>query len=153
MITLPDWAITAAVEASRRSLCRSQRGVAVFTATSVIVTGYNFRPVGFGLDGCDRSASCKATCGREAIHAEESCLLRRTDAFIGADMVHVKTVDGQLVASGPPSCVECSKLMLVSGIAGMWLCHSATPGGWQRYPIYDFHRRSIQYVRAGLPRA
>ena len=29
-------------------------------------------------------------------------------------MLHVKVVDGQAVPSGPPSCVDCSKLILTA---------------------------------------
>jgi hypothetical protein len=64
---------------------------------------------------------------------------RRWNAAIGG--LHVKTVNGELVPSGGPSCVQCSKLALVCGIAGFWLYHEE---GWRRYPMQEFHQLSIE---------
>jgi hypothetical protein len=58
----------------------------------------------------------------------------------GCDMLHVKTVDGELVPSGGPSCVQCSKLALAAGIAGVWLFHE---DGWRRYGAVEFHELSL----------
>lgn len=124
-----------AVAASRRSPCRSKRGAVVFRVASPLCsTGYNTRP------GCDGSLTCKASCRKVAIHAEQMAILRAERRQCrGAELLHVKTVDGRLVASGAPTCVECSKLALYVGIVAVWLFHE---DGWRRYPIEQFHQVS-----------
>jgi deoxycytidylate deaminase len=138
-------AIAVAVEQARLSPCRSQRGAVVFRSEHVdVVTiqgrGRNHRPEGFE---CDHSAACKATCRVEAIHAEQMALLNagRFSAF--SDLLHVKIVDRNLVASGGPSCVQCSKLALAAGIAGVWLYHT---DGWRRYDAKEFHALSLKAI-------
>jgi deoxycytidylate deaminase len=142
----PSHIIDLAVEVSVWSPCRSKRGVVVFRGENVVAHGYNYKPRGFECDGTD---ACKATCRDEAVHAEQQALLssspRQAD---GADLLHVKTVDGQLVASGGPSCVQCSKLALACGIAGVWL-YLAT--GWRRYDMQTFHRLSLEAALLALP--
>lgn len=121
------------------SPCRSQRGAVAFlprNGGALISAGWNRRQA----PPCDGSADCKATCARTAIHAEQVALLDAGSAAAGCDILHVKTVDGRLVASGGPSCLECSKLMLAAGIDGVWLYHDR---GWRRYPIAEFHRLTL----------
>ncbi len=135
----PDDMVAAAVRASLRSPCRSKRGVSVFTNSRLVTVGWNWKP---GLI-CDQSDGCKATCGKLAVHAEQVALLKLdvNDPILHADMLHVKTVDGVLVPSGHPSCVECSKLILASGVIdGMWLYHD---WGWCRYDALNFHQLSV----------
>lgn len=136
----PTHIVDLAIEVSGWSPCRSKRGVVIFRRGDVISHGHNFKPIGFE---CDGSEACKATCRIEAVHAEQNALIAaggrpKTD---GADLLHVKTVDGKLFASGGPSCVQCSKLVLACGIAGVWLYHDA---GWKRYDSADFHRKSLE---------
>jgi deoxycytidylate deaminase len=133
----PNHIIRFAIEASYSSPCRSKRGVAIFDGDNLVSLGWNHKPKGFD---CDRSAECKRTCGREAIHAEQMALVGSRH-LNGAQMIHVKTVDGVLVASGGPSCVECSKLILYARIAGMWLYHET---GWRYYEAHEFHRLSLE---------
>jgi deoxycytidylate deaminase len=137
--------IDLAVEVSGWSPCRSKRGVAIFRGENVVTHGYNYKPRGFDCDGTE---ACKATCRNEAIHAEQQALLSAGRKADGADMLHVKTVNGQLVASGGPSCVQCSKLALACGIAGVWLYHAE---GWRRYDMQTFHRLSLDASPAGHP--
>jgi deoxycytidylate deaminase len=129
-----------AVEVSGWSPCRSKRGVVIFKRDDILSHGYNYKPRGFD---CDGSEACKLTCRDEAVHAEQMALLAACGQLRleGADMLHVKSVSGSMVSSGGPSCVQCSKLALVAGIAGVWLFHE---DGWRRYDIADFHRRSLQ---------
>lgn len=143
--TPPRYAVKAAIEASWKSPCQSKRGVAVFNRVDVIEVGHNHKAGGFS---CDGSAACKAFCRIDAIHAEQHALLSRNGRFNGADMLHVKTVDGALVPSGGPSCVQCSKLMLAGGVAGMWLYHA---DGWRRYDIIEFHRLSLEAALLSSP--
>lgn len=134
----PPHVVAQAVESSTCSPCRSKRGVAIFGSYGgVISTGCNYKPSAFA---CDGSEACKATCNAEAIHAEQQALLAAGRRADGADLLHVKTVDGALVPSGGPSCVQCSKLALVAGIQGVWLFHES---GWKRYDVEEFHRLSL----------
>jgi hypothetical protein len=160
-----DEAVRAAILESTCSPCRSKRGAAVFSMDRCLSSGYNFKPRGFD---CDGTVECKATCSRQAIHAEMAALFRLPPTRLaGLEMLHVKTVDGarqlvvhqalavalhgfrefadgQLVPSPEPSCVECSKHALVLGIAGFWLYHA---DGWKRYEMSEFHRLSIENAR------
>lgn len=133
----PQQVIYAAVDDASFSPCRSKRGAAIFRGDEVAVIGRNFKPAPFE---CDGSEACKATCRRDAVHAEQAAIVCCGDCR-DADMLHVKVVNGRLVPSGPPSCVQCSKLMLVVGIRFMWLFHET---GWQRYGAEEFHRLSLQ---------
>ncbi len=133
----PEFAIQRAVKAAVRSVCRSQRGAAIWEGSKFISAGFNRQlpPL-----TCDHSDACKATCRLTALHAEMDALLRGRYVE-GADMLHVKVLDQCLVPSGGPSCVQCSKLILASGIRYMWLFQS---GGWHRYTAADFHHMSVR---------
>lgn len=133
----PTYIIQLAIEASQCSPCRSKRGVAIFNRSDLVTVGYNHKPSGFE---CDGSTTCKATCRVEAVHAEQAALLSADWRVLGAEMLHVKTVDGALVPSGGPSCVQCSKLILAAGIEAMWLYQN---DGWHRYEADEFHRLSL----------
>ncbi len=136
----PPAAVAKALDASLHSPCLSKRGVSVWDPATlkVVATGYNWKLPG---DACTGDARCKGTCSKSAVHAEQSALLMLGRNAGNMDMLHVKTVDGALVASGPPSCVECSKLIAAACIAGMWLYHQ---GGWRRYTAAEFHRLSLE---------
>ncbi len=133
----PQHIVDLAVEVSGWSPCRSKRGVVIFSDGNVIISGYNYKPRGFE---CDGSETCKATCRSEAVHAEQQALLSAGSRSHASEMIHVKTVEGKIVASGGPSCVECSKLALAAGIAWVWLYHE---DGWRRYSGHEFHRLSL----------
>lgn len=141
----PAHIVSFAVEISGWSPCRSKRGSVIFSGDDIVAHGHNHKPQGFE---CDGSEACKATCRIEAVHAEQRALLAAGVNARGAEMLHVKSVDGQLVASGGPSCVQCSKLALVSGITAMWLFHE---DGWRRYETADWHRQSLAFVRNQQP--
>lgn len=134
----PSSVVIAAVAAASASPCRSQRGAVIFRPDgSIVATGYNDQPA---PTRCDGSAACKETCRITCVHAEERALINAGFAARGSDMLHIKAVDGAGVATGPPSCVECSKLSLAAGIVRFWLLESS---GWVVYDIVDFHLRSL----------
>jgi deoxycytidylate deaminase len=133
----PKHIVDLACDVSGWSPCRSKRGVVIFSEGKFISHGYNYKPRGFD---CDGSVTCKATCRREAVHAEQQALLSAGTRAHASELLHVKTVDGALVPSGGPSCVECSKLILITGLAWVWLYHA---DGWQRYDAAEFHRLSL----------
>lgn len=139
--TPPEHIVEFAVEASVCSPCRSKRGVAIFRGRNLVAHGFNYKPRHFE---CDGSEACKATCRDEAVHAEQQALLSAGVGASGALMLHVKTVEGRLVPSGGPSCVQCSKLALVAGIKAVWLYHES---GWRCYPIEEFHEQSLARLR------
>ena len=113
------------------SPCRSQRGAVVFSgeAGGIVIQGrgHNHLVAPFA---CDKSAACKASCRMNAVHAEQMALVNAGPRARGCDLLHVKIVDGQLVASGGPSCVQCSKLAVQTGIAGVWLFHESGATGF-----------------------
>jgi len=132
--------IQQAISASLKSPCRSKRGVAIWKrgARLAVSTGWNALPIGV----CDGSATCKNTCGRVAIHAEQRAILSTSALYADYAMLHVKTIDGSLVPSGEPSCIECAKLIVASGIGGMYLYHA---DGWRLYDVADFYYRSLAH--------
>lgn len=140
---LPMAAVQVAVDASKRSTCRSKRGAVAFRDDRVISFGWNHKPDG----SCDGSETCKRTCRLEAVHAEEMIAISTVD-ISGCDIVHAKTVNDALVPSGGPSCLECSKLMLAAGVRAVWLYHDS---GWRRYLINEFHRLTLAHVRSTMP--
>lgn len=138
-ITLPYHHRTAAsfaIEVSKKSTCvKSNRGVVVVSSDlKTVVYGYNDPPAPFACMGCGDS------CNRVAIHAEERALLKNPEAARGGDLLHVKTVKGVPVPSGPPSCWQCSRMIVEAGVARVWLLHS----DWVSYTAEDFHKETLE---------
>ena len=110
-----------AVSVAMQSPCMSKRGVVISSEEGELIsTGFNNQPPPFICTGDDR---CKKKCGKTAIHAEQSAILAARRDLRDAWMLHVKAKDGKPCASMAPSCLECSKLILASGIAWMHLLH------------------------------
>lgn len=141
-----NMALSIAVSIGTSSPCeKSKRGVVIWRPgdSESFMGGYNHPPSPFK---CDGSEACRASCGKVCVHAEAHALLGAKKSVRGMDMLHVKVVDGEAVASGPPSCWQCSRLMLEAGVAGMWLLHE---DGLRRYDIEEFHALTLQHC--GLP--
>lgn len=121
---LQSW-VDEAVREAMRSPCLSKRGVVIVAQDgSLLATGHNNQPFPFQ---CDSSEECKRTCGKTAVHAEQDAILKARRKFPkGTSMLHVKAKAGMPVASIAPSCLECSKLILASGIGWMHLLHDPT---------------------------
>lgn len=165
MNPMQSW-IDHAVSVAMVSPCKSKRGVVISSADGRLIgEGFNHQPYPFICDGSDR---CKANCGKTAIHAEQAAILKARESLGGAWMLHVKANGGFPCASAAPSCLECSKLILESGIAWMHLLHDPTaqllPGaevvgkvsGWisaaslglldvRRYSVQHFHWLTAEY--------
>lgn len=163
--TFKTW-VDEAVRTAMESPCRSKRGVVISSRDGRLVSsGFNHQPFPFRCDGSDR---CKQNCGKTAIHAEQSAILRANQILTGYWMLHVKAKDGRPCASMAPSCLECSKLILESGISWMHLLHDPVaqmlPGaeivaqvvGWlpdgnlgyldvRRYSAQHFHWLTAKY--------
>lgn len=149
MSSPPQVAIDAAIATANSGPCgKSRRGVSAYRELPyphVVARGHNAPPPGFACDGSD---ACKAACAKVCIHAEQAVLAQE---FFGPRfsgpvyLVHVKTVDGELVTSGGPSCWQCSRLIAAAGV-GIWLFHEA---GWRLYGPEEFHERTL--IECGLP--
>jgi len=113
--------IDCAVTAAMKSPCQSKRGVVIASNEGRLVSeGFNQQPYPFRCDGSDE---CKRNCGKTAVHAEQAAILSAKESLIGTWMLHVKAKDSTPCASMAPSCMECAKLILQSGIAWMHLLH------------------------------
>lgn len=151
---MDEWeALKHAVTAARYSTCqKSQRGVVIWRRCAgpagILSHGWNHPAVG----RCDGSAACRRDCSKTCVHAEMYAL---TDAaqlgkgIRGAEMLHVKVVDGEPVPSGPPSCWQCSRHIAFSGLVAMWLLEEVDgEPRLVRYNPVEFHRLTLE--RCGL---
>lgn len=116
----PKW-VDRATSAAMLSPCQSKRGVVIASPEGDLIShGYNDQPSPFVCDGSDE---CKRKCGKTAVHAEQAAIITACGSITGCWMLHVKAKQGKPCASMAPSCLECSKLILVSEIAWMYLLH------------------------------
>jgi len=143
-------ALKKAIEAAGWSGCqKSQRGVAIWRRSGGLISQDTNRPA---AGRCDGSDACRRSCGKLCIHAEANAILSAQQwgkPMRGGEMIHVKVVDGQAVPSGPPSCWQCSRTILRSGLEAMWLLH-ANEGGdpvLVRYTATEFHDLTLRYCR------
>ncbi len=127
-------ALVLAVRAARRSPCaKSQRGAVIWKRLAgIVVPGWNHPPEPMS---CSGSLHCREHCNKFCVHAEADAILRAGVDLQGCEMLHVKVVDGEPVPSGGPSCWQCSRLILQSGIKTMWLLHDGLRG----YDAHEFH--------------
>jgi hypothetical protein len=124
----PAPAIERAVEAARMSPCaKSKRGVAMVRRGAVddyiLNAHFNSPPPPMACAGTE---ACKKDCSKICMHAEQRSMLVRPQLYPHAlpadlDLVHVKVGSSELVAGGPPSCWQCSRMILDQGYAGIWL--------------------------------
>ncbi len=136
-----NWALNEAVKFANQSSCRSKRGVIIWHRyRGLLGWGFNNIPQPFKCDGSDE---CKKQCAKTAIHAEQQALLNFSGyALVNeCEMLHVKSVDGKAVFSEKPSCWQCSKLILASGIKFMWLY---TKDGLVKWSAEEFHRETLK---------
>lgn len=116
---------------------KSKRGAVIVAADGRTFAGNNIPIVG----ACDGSAECRRDCAKICVHAEQMALNDAGDAASGAELFHLKVVDGKPVASAAPSCVECSKLILLAGVDGVWLFQEE---GWKRWSAEEFHEETLR---------
>lgn len=139
-----EWALRQAIKVANKSKCQSQRGVVIWNRDhGVLGVGFNHPPHPWICDGSD---TCKANCAKTAIHAEQAAILNFAHneiydiALSDCEMLHVKVVNGEAVFSEKPSCWQCSKLILGSGIQSMWLYQKE---GLVQYTAEDFHNKTL----------
>lgn len=131
--------IEAAIEASIKSPCqKSKRGVVIFNESGMLAYGWNHRPD----NHCTGSDSCRKFCNQLCVHAEQDAIIKvNKNNFENSQMLHIKTVDGNAVPSGPPSCWQCSRIILDVGIKAMWLLED---DGWNKYDANSFHEITLK---------
>ncbi len=152
-MSIPDFVVRAVEGVGILSPCaKSKRGVVIWHGNRFLATGFNAPPEPFF---CDGSAACRRDCGKICVHAEQAALLKcQYFPLIGASMAHVKMVDGKPVPSGGPSCPDCSKKILFSGVETMWLLEERPQldvgfvPTWVPYTAFEFHRLTL--VNCGL---
>lgn len=166
----PAYVIQVATSQAMRSPCqKTKRGAVVWDRITgrIAGDGRNGPPYVSGLTpffACDGSLHCRAACGKRCTHAEERALrdvLTSCQAWWGSrlDMVHVELDEHALVTSGPPSCWQCSRVMLDSGlIEGVWLyqavevhrqcdahcAQGASCAAWVRWTAEEFHAVTLK---------
>lgn len=185
----PPWVLEAArVEAMKSPCQKSKRGAAIYSidecddilegrdvsraaflgipykadrykSQSIVDVAHNAPPNGWG---CSGSEACRRNCGKLCRHAEERAILAAgiLTRCENLAMVHVKVVDGVVVAGGPPSCWQCSRLIADCGIRGIWLyekrfeaaedMHPAAVGrelepAWKFYDARVFHTLTLAH--------
>lgn len=137
----PPALLEAAVRAGQLSGCqKSKRGAALLDYDKLPALGWNYPAIGT----CDGSEACRRDCAKICVHAEQMLLLIAFRS-VGAEVLHVKVVNGQPVPGGPPSCADCSKHLLAASIAWMWLWEEKR-GGWVRYTALDFHLATLEQL-------
>lgn len=149
-------ALEAAITAGRRSSCqKDKRGAAAWHPESSHHAAASNSPE--WPFRCDGSAACRAACGKLAVHAEERALwlweqqlheAERCGVMRFPEVVHIAIHHGLPVTSGPPSCLTCSRTMLLHRVAAVWLWHDT---GWRRYPMIEFHTLTLQHPKHQLP--
>lgn len=142
-------ALATAVLAARDSPCaKSKRGVVIWNELGPAVMSCNHLPLPLKCDGSD---ACRASCGKTCVHAEQDALVRFQGGELSDfEMLHVKIKDGNAVPSGPPSCWQCSKLILLSGLKAMWLLENRVGvirhhSYLHRYTPLEFHQLTLNY--------
>jgi len=143
-------ALKAAIATAVHSPCaKSKRGAVIWNRDlGVVAQGYNHPPHPYK---CGVDEQCREACSKINIHAEQAAL---QDFYIfncgkdlsKFDMLHVEVEGSKPIPSGPPSCWQCSRHILESGLSGMWLL---TALGLQRYTAREFHETTLQNL--GLP--
>ncbi len=144
----PPWVIEAARKVGASSPCaKSKRGAVIFNpeeADRILNGGTALEQAnnsGWSLESaqsstmlsaahnrppapwvCTGSEECRKNCGKICNHAEALAILYSNGESLDEyEMVHVKVVDNKVVAGGPPSCWQCSRLILEAGLRGIWL--------------------------------
>lgn len=180
----PDWIIDVARETALASPClKSRRGVVLFSPSleerrvangiklGRAVEGTIIASRGFnGPPGCEfrntfyctGTAGCRLDCAKLCIHAEDRAIRAAgaLDDVRDLELVHVKVVDGQVVAGGGPSCWQCSRLVVDVGLRGVWLYElpagnltghdlREVVGTWRFYTADEFHRETLRMCQLG----
>ncbi|KKL75847.1 hypothetical protein LCGC14_2050790 [marine sediment metagenome] len=144
-----EWA-RAAIFAARESTCaKSRRGAALVHPEDLdkIFVASNGPPKKFK---CTGSGACRDNCNKVAVHAEERLLIRHGNMASGFHLVHAKVDEhNELVSSGPPSCWQCSRMIVEAEIDWVWLYSFGFGNKWIPYQATEFHELTLEHN--GLP--
>lgn len=135
----PDYVRILVEEAMKSPCVKSKRAALLVSPDFEGLIGRSNRPA---VGDCDGSEECRRDCGRICLHAEQRALVDAGWYANGSEVYHLKVVDGEGVPSDKPSCVECSKLMLLAGVAGVWLL-VGDPPEWRRWTAKAFHFETL----------
>lgn len=151
----PTQIIEAARQVALRSPCaKSKRGVVLFnpmllpsrpllgdSAGAIATLGYNGPPPGFA---CKDTMVCRGNCAEVCLHAEQRAIMDAlrfsVSSIDGLELVHIKVVPGPepggggIVATGPPSCLQCSRIIAEVHLRAVWLWESTDRAGAPRAP-------------------
>lgn len=139
-----DRCIDLAVQEALKSRCsKSKRGVVISKEGDIIGRGANNPP----LDMQCKPDYCYQICNQYTVHGEQNAILdalRNGHELSGSRMYHIKVKEGEVRTSGQPSCVQCSKLVMQSGIAEFVLKHDE---GYGLYDAREFHELSLKSLK------
>ena len=143
--TAQHWIKLAAEETKNSRCSKSNRGVVIVKDDITLLgKGTNNPP---NKVEC-LTERCYEICNEYAVHAEQNAIieaLRNGRNIEGSRMYHVKVKNDEIKYSGEPSCVQCSKLVLQTGIKYFVLKHK---DGYGLYEAEEFHELSLQTLEA-----
>src|SRR3989338_6412369 len=87
-----------------------------------------------------KNSRCSKSNRGVVIVKDDITLLGNGKNIEGTRMYHVKVKNDEIKYSGGPSCVQCSKLVLETGIKNFVLKHR---GGYELYEAEEFHELSL----------
>ena len=129
---------------ARKSRCqKSQRGVVIVNDGIILGRASNNPP----LELLCEPEKCHDICNEYCIHAEDRAIHEANAQGLdlkGSRLYHLKIKEGAVRSSRNPSCPNCSKWILESGIAEVVLKHEI------RHSLYDakeFHELSLEAAR------
>lgn len=135
-----------ALEKAKHSPClRDKRGVVIVNKDLEIGSGFNAPPPGFICEPKYCDPTCKNYAGHAEINALADAVRRGNGAnLIGARMYHARAENGVLQNSRKPRCYQCSKYLVVFGLAEFVLKHEE---GYTLYSIQEFNKLSLESSR------
>lgn len=137
----------AAVEASKSTCTKSQRGAVIVKTFEIIGRGHNKPTIAELCQPCIRKDirdnSRVELCS--AVHAEQEAILdaaRNGKSTEHASLYHAFVRDNVVGPAGPPSCTVCSRIMYAAGIDDVILRQTK---GYVLYDIREFQRLSFDF--------
>lgn len=130
-------------EASKSRCQKSQRGVIIVRNGDILGRACNNPP----LELLCKPEECHGICNQYCIHAEDRAIHEANAQGLdlrGSRLYHLKIKEGTVRPSMDPSCPNCSKWILESGIAEVVLKREI---GYSLYDAEEFHERSLAAAR------
>jgi len=129
---------------ARKSRCqKSQRGVVIVKGEDILGRACNNPPLELRCE----PEKCHDICNEYCIHAEDRAIHGAHAQGLdlkGSRLYHIKIKEGEVKPSRNPSCPNCSKWILESGIAEVVLKHEIGHG---LYDAKEFHELSLEAAR------